>query len=89
MLEDTACIYHLFAYFFSLSLMQASKKTGIKMTIRHVFAGNPSEQPIYIKGTERGWNSETPWGSQDRMARSNGYPGHGSRPLRDVSWASF
>lgn len=36
-----------------IPLMQASEKTGIKMTIRHVFAGNPSEQTIYVQGNRK------------------------------------
>lgn len=33
--------------------MQSSEETGIKMTIRHVFAGNPSEQIIYVQGDRK------------------------------------
>jgi hypothetical protein len=34
-------------------LLQSSKNPGIKMTIRRVFAGNPSEQTIYIHGDRK------------------------------------
>lgn len=34
-------------------LLQASENTGIKMTIRHVFAGNASEQTIYVQGERK------------------------------------
>ena len=34
-------------------LLQASENTGIKMTIRRVFAGNPSEQTIYVQGDRK------------------------------------
>jgi hypothetical protein len=30
--------------------LQASESTGIKMTIRHIFAGNSSERTIYVQG---------------------------------------
>lgn len=36
-----------------IPLMQASEKTGIKMTIRHVLAGNPSEQTVYVQGDRK------------------------------------
>ena len=34
-------------------LLQASENTGIKMTIRRVFAGNPTEQTIYVQGDRK------------------------------------
>src|SRR6185437_240407 len=34
-------------------LLQASENTGIEMTIRRVFAGNPSEQTIYVQGDRK------------------------------------
>lgn len=34
-------------------LLQASENTGIKMTIRRVLAGNPSEQTVYVQGDRR------------------------------------
>jgi hypothetical protein len=34
-------------------LLQAQENTGIKMTIRHVFAGNPNEQTIYVQGDRK------------------------------------
>ena len=34
-------------------LLQASENTGIKMTIRRVFAGNSSEQTIYVQGDRK------------------------------------
>jgi hypothetical protein len=71
--------------FLAAPLLQASETTGIKMTIRHVFAGNPSEQTIYVQATERGWNSGTTWVGQKQMAHSNGYPGHASLPLRGAT----
>lgn len=36
-----------------IPLLQAPENTGIKITIRHVFAGNPSEQTIYVQGDRR------------------------------------
>lgn len=36
-----------------IPLLQASENTGIKMTIRRVFAGNPSEQTIYVQGDRK------------------------------------
>jgi len=36
-----------------IPLMQASQETGIKMTIRHVLAGNSSEQTIYVQGDRK------------------------------------
>lgn len=37
----------------AVPLLQASENTGIKMTIRHVFSGNPSEQTIYVQGDRK------------------------------------
>ena len=34
-------------------LLQAPENTGIKMTIRHVVAGSPSEQTIYVQGDRK------------------------------------
>ncbi len=34
-------------------LLQASEGIGVKITIRHVFAGNPSEQTIYVQGDRK------------------------------------
>ena len=34
-------------------LLQASENTGIKMTIRRIFAGNSSEQTIYVQGDRK------------------------------------
>lgn len=37
----------------AVPLLQASEDTGIKMTIRHVFAGKASEQTIYVRGDRK------------------------------------
>jgi len=36
-----------------VSLLQASENTGIKMTIRRTFAGNSSEETIYVQGDRK------------------------------------
>ena len=40
-------------FFVGVPLLQASENTGIKMTIRRVFAGNSSEQTIYVQGDRK------------------------------------
>ena len=37
----------------AVPLQQTSENTGIKMTVRRVFAGNPTEQTIYVQGDRK------------------------------------
>jgi len=50
---DLRCLRALGPFIIVVSFMQASEKTGIKMTIRHVFAGNAREQTIYVQGDRK------------------------------------
>jgi hypothetical protein len=86
---DAVHLSFLCSLLVGVPLLQASENTGIKMTIRRVFAGNSSEQTIYVQGDRKRMEFRNYAGSEKQMAHNNGCPGRGSPPLRSATWDKF